>query len=112
MWSKQMNIWTLEKPEEIVINENYSPLIIYQMGEVGSSSVYASLKAANIPNSLFFTNQLSEIGFRQKEAWLSFSKIKEIPDDLEYFKKIRNIIDINREKYDWKIIKMKREYRS
>ena len=111
MWSKQINIWTLGKPEEIVLNENHSPLIICQMGEVGSSSIYASPKAASIPNFLFFTDQLSEIGFRQKEAWLSFGKIKEIPDYLVYFKKLRNIIDINREKYDWKIITMKREHR-
>ena len=99
----------LDKLRPIVINKTVPPVIIYQMGKVGSSSVYASLKSTDIPNSIFHVHQLSHTGFNRKEAWLKFSNIKKVPDDFKYSKKFRHIIDANREKMDWKIITLTRE---
>jgi hypothetical protein len=79
------------------------------MGKVGSSSVYAALKGAKIPNSILHVHQLSHKGFKRKEAWLKASDIKEIPGDLKYSKKLRQMIDTYRDKLDWKIITMTRE---
>lgn len=87
----------------------YTPILIYQMGKVGSSSVYASLKTANIPNSLFNIHQLSHNGFQRKESWLNFNNITNVHDELKYDKRIRSMIDSNRQKLDWKIITMTRE---
>lgn len=97
------------RPEEIIINKSAPPVLIYQMGKVGSISVYASLKNAGIPNSLFHVHQLSDEGLRKKEGWLRFNGIEKIPDDLRFFKQLRQVIDKNRTTCHWKIITMTRE---
>ena len=40
-------------------NHVASPIIIYQMGKVGSSTIQASLKKSNIPNSVFHCHHMS-----------------------------------------------------
>jgi len=53
-------------------NDNYPPIIIYQMGKVGSSSIHHALKSIGIKNPLFHSHSLSDKG---------------IKNSLEYFEK-------------------------
>lgn len=97
-----------DRPQEIILKKNYPPILIYQMGKVGSSSVYKALKSANIPNSCFHVHQLSDKGLREKEGWLKLNK-KKPTDEFRFFKKLKETIDINRDKLNWKILTMARE---
>ena len=45
-------------------NNNYPPIIIYQMGKVGSSSIYHALKSIDIKNPLFHSHSLSDKGIK------------------------------------------------
>lgn len=52
------------------------PIVIYQMGKVGSQSIYQALKSASIPNPLYHIHQLSkeslqrvEQQFRHRGLW-------------------------------------------
>ena len=95
-----------------ILGEIVDPILIYQMGKVGSSSVYRSLKHAGIPNSIFHVHQLSDKGIERKEKWLKYHNALDIPwvvEDLLYIKKFKESIETNRSKFQWKIITMTRE---
>lgn len=44
----------------VTSNTKYPLIIVYQMGKVGSRSVYRSLKKCGLPNSIVFVHSLSE----------------------------------------------------
>ncbi|MCU0286868.1 MAG: putative capsular polysaccharide synthesis family protein [Acidobacteria bacterium] len=100
------------KLQNIKIKKIVDPILIYQMGKVGSTSVYNSLKCAGISNSLFHVHQLSDEGIKRKEMWLKHHEALEIPwvkEDLQYIKKIKELITRNRSEFQWKIITMTRD---
>ncbi len=95
-----------------ILGEIVDPILIYQMGKVGSSSVYRSLKHAGIPNSIFHVHQLSDKGIENKKKWLKYHNALDIPwmvEDLLYIKKLKELIETNRSKFQWKIITLTRE---
>ncbi len=95
-----------------MITRIVDPILIYQMGKVGSSSVYKSLKKAGIRNSIFHVHQLSDKGIARKEGWLRYHNSLDTPEmieDLLYIKKLKESIDMNRWKFQWKIITMTRD---
>jgi len=88
------------------------PILIYQMGKVGSSSILASLKAERIPNSIFRIHQLSNKGFKRKIQWLCHHGATEVPErieDLLFIMKLRKVIHAHGDQFGWKIISMTRE---
>lgn len=94
---------------DITLND---PILIFQMGKVGSSSVYQSLKNAGIPNTIFHVHQLSDKGIGEKENWLKHHNALAphwVTEDLLYMKKIKNMVEVNRSKFQWKIITMTRD---
>lgn len=50
--------WLFSKPQEIFIEKENPPILVYQMGKVGSTSVVASLKEAGISNPVYHVHQL------------------------------------------------------
>jgi hypothetical protein len=94
------------------IGEIVDPILVYQMGKVGSSSVCKSLEHAGIPNTIFHVHQLSDKGIKRKEDWLRHHNALDIPwmlEDLQYIKKLKELIETKRSKFQWKIITMTRE---
>lgn len=44
-----------------MIDSNQSPILIYQMGKVGSKTVYESLKALNLATPVYHTHLLNKL---------------------------------------------------
>lgn len=89
-----------------------TPLLIYQMGKVGSSSVLQTLKKADRRHAIFHVHQLSERGIRRKEDWLRHFHSLHLPqmaEDLQFSRELRAWIDANRARVPWKIITMTRD---
>lgn len=108
----KLKIFPMNKLKRLDRIELNAPILIYQMGKVGSSSVFASLKKAGIPNSIIHIHQLSDEGIKQKERWFVHHKVDQPPlnfDDLTYIKKIKHIVETNRKKHEWKIISLTRD---
>lgn len=88
------------------------PLLIYQMGKVGSSSVYESLRHAGIGHSLFHVHQLSDKGIKRKQDWLAHFDALSLPwmeEGLRASRELRSWIDDSRERVPWKIITLTRD---
>jgi hypothetical protein len=104
------NLVIIENPTDF--RKLKDPILIYQMGKVGSSSVLASLKNANGLNTIFHIHQLSDTGIEKKAEWLSNHGVKDVPEmeaDLMFIKKLRTLIDSHRYDFQWKIITLTRD---
>jgi hypothetical protein len=79
--------------------ENFTihpPIIIYQMGKVGSSTIYSSLKSADIPNAIYQVHFLSLNGIKSTEAYLKSLK-EPTPSHLRISRALRYKLALNRE---------------
>lgn len=85
-----------------------SPVLIYQMGKVGSSSVYKSLKSERLRNPIFFVHFLSNDLIHYKQVYQN-SGIQAAPYHLELGMVLRNYILKNKRKLKFKIISMVRD---
>jgi tetratricopeptide (TPR) repeat protein len=82
------------------------PVVIYQMGKVGSTSVYESLKALNLDSPIYHVQYLTETGIKRIGNKNVDSRI---PRHLNESMQLRRLID-NRNKYNyWKIISFVRD---
>lgn len=85
-----------------------SPIIIYQMGKVGSTTIYNSLRAAKIPNPVFHLHVLSDDGHQ-----LSVLDYQRTRPDKPFYDHIRHSQIIRSKLTDknikWKIITLVRD---
>jgi len=95
--------------KQISFTNSTPPLLIYQMGKVGSSSIYKTLKQKKIPYNTVHVHRLSDTGLSIKERWLKYNNIIDIPADLRFFKQVRGEFDKKRNDLDWKVITLTRE---
>ncbi|ACL03292.1 hypothetical protein Dalk_1594 [Desulfatibacillum aliphaticivorans] len=80
--------WTRRK----IMKEDYSlhpPLVVYQPGGVGSSTVYDTLLAAGLPNRVFHVHYLSRKGIREAEKFHKTLPDPAIPDELRLSESLR-----------------------
>lgn len=85
----------------------FPPILIYQMGKVGSKAVEDSLAMAKLQNPLLHVHVLSEEGIRRGEL----SRRSEILGDAECWRNIflRNIVSDASSPIKWKVITLVRE---
>ncbi len=83
------------------------PILVYQMGKVGSHAVYSALQQANIPYPLFHVHFLSDTGLKLTENYLRKRSLP-VPPHLSIGKALRKRI-ISDENIRWKIITLVRE---
>jgi glycosyltransferase involved in cell wall biosynthesis/Tfp pilus assembly protein PilF len=82
------------------------PIVIYQMGKVGSTSVYESLKALNLDSPIYHVHYLTESGIKRiGNKNVDSRKPRHLNESMQ----LRRLID-NRNKYNyWKIISFVRD---
>lgn len=98
--------------ESLRINlQNFSKnpvILVYQMGKVGSSTVFRSLKNAYLPNPVYQVHFLSHNGIRNAEEYHLRSEHSRVPHHIRISKALRNKIDKTRN-VTWKIITLVRD---
>lgn len=60
----------------------FPPVIVFQMGNVGSSTIYETLLYSSLPNPVFHVHYLFKDGIRAAEQFHKMLKDKKIPDKL------------------------------
>lgn len=84
------------------------PIIVYTMGKVGSSTVYATLQNANPPNPIYHVHFLSHDGIKKAEKYHLRSKRVTPPHHIQLSKALRKKID-KAKGVQWQIIALVRE---
>ena len=84
------------------------PIIIYQMGKVGSSTISKSLKKAKLSNSVFHVHFLTQSGIEDAEKFHVINNVKLIPHHLRLSKMLRKKLESSRD-MPLKIITLVRE---
>jgi len=92
-----------------LVKDNIKPILIYQMGKVGSSTVYRSLKAARIQSPIIHCHFLSRENIRHVEHYFLSLPSQEVPDHIEKCKRLSNYIHRNMGKHRWKVITLVRD---
>ncbi|MFC2029459.1 putative capsular polysaccharide synthesis family protein [Chloroflexota bacterium] len=85
-----------------------SPIIVYQMGKVGSTTVYKSLKSAGLDCPVYHVHFLSHSGLKQAEEYFRSLEEPRLPAHIRRGKALRRRIDSN-SREEWKVITLVRE---
>lgn len=121
--------WLFKEPPEIIIDKNNPPILVYQMGKVGSTSVAHTLRESDIPNPVYHVHQLSYKGLdwnieKNKQRLQENRENRDLDDytrgythfyikylirQLENHKRLREKIDENLNVIPWKIITLYRD---
>ncbi|MBW2020574.1 MAG: hypothetical protein JRI58_11090 [Deltaproteobacteria bacterium] len=88
---------------------NITPILVYQMGKVGSITVYRSLKAAKIRNPIIHCHFLSRENIRNVEQYFLSLPSQEVPDHIEKCKRVSHYIHRNMKKHRWKVVTLVRD---
>jgi len=86
----------------------HPPILIYQMGKVGSKTVQRSLENAKIPDPIYHVHHLSDNGIRSAEEYLRKLGSKTL-SDLEYSKVLNRKTVREKATVQWRIITLVRE---
>jgi len=84
------------------------PIVIYQMGKVGSTTVCESLKNADLPNPVYHVHFLSHDGIKNAEEYFLGLQKGISPPHIKRSKMLRKKID-KKKGVQWKIITLVRE---
>jgi hypothetical protein len=85
-----------------------NPILIYQMGKVGSSSVLRSLESANLPNPIYHVHCLSDAGIKRAEDhYLSLRST--IPRHIRFCSILRDKVDKEFSNTQWQVVTLVRE---
>ena len=88
---------------------NSDPIIIYQMGKVGSTAVKTSLENSHIKNPIYHVHFLSWKAINEVEKLYLHKLRMKTPDHVIKSKQLRKFIDNNYNKFNWKIITLVRD---
>ena len=83
------------------------PVLIYQMGKVGSESIQASLSALNLPS--IHAHFLSWQNLRDVEKYYLRRPHAKVPEHIIRSKRLRAIMDKTWGRIQWKVITLVRE---
>jgi len=86
----------------------YPPVIIYQMGKVGSTALLESLQTTDIPNMVYSAHFLSHKGMDDAEKYFLSQSKPTIPNHLKFSRLLRRKIDKTKG-ICWKIITLVRD---
>ena len=82
--------WILQRRK--ILKQDFSlhpPVVVYQMGSVGSSTVYETLLLSGIKNPVFHVHYLYDQGIRAAERFHKNLGWKKTPDDLRLYETLR-----------------------
>lgn len=82
-----------------------SPILVFQMGKVGSSSVFESLKYLGLKNPIFHIHYLSPSGIEHVER----SNSGQTPRHILESRYLRNVLEKGHPGQKWKIVSLVRE---
>jgi GT2 family glycosyltransferase/Flp pilus assembly protein TadD len=91
-----------------MINQS-DPIIIYQMGKVGSTSVKSSLENLNLSNPVYQIHFLSWKTVKEVEKFYLHKPHVKFPGHIIQSKTLRKLIDQNDKSLRWKIITLVRD---
>ena len=105
----QMNFILFDIQQQI-FNYSANPIIIYQMGKIGSSSVFYSLKKVKRSHPIFHCHYISHEHIQQIDEYYK-SINKSNSNTIYVTKKMGNFLrnKINSGRYHWKIISLVRD---
>ena len=93
----------------IQLNNTYPPILIYQMGKVGSSSIRKSLQNLNLQNPIAYIHYLSWSSIQSVEQYYLKQSTSEVPSHIQFSKEVRKMIDQFLGKIRFKIISLVRD---
>ena len=93
------------------LNETYPPLLIYQMGKVGSLSIYHSIKQCRLKSPVYHLHVLSEDGVKALDCVIrdSFTKTRYVPEHLITSEFFRPYLCVRHPKIRCKVITLVRD---
>jgi len=92
-----------------LINFNKTPpVLIYQMGKVGSMAIYASLLKARLPTLTYHVHVLSSGGIQEIESCYSYLNDDSVSEMLQWGRMLHGKV-LNHRQDQWKIITLTRE---
>ena len=92
----------------VQISKKYSPILVYQMGKVGYSTIHASLSAIMTNNHVYSIHYLSSSSIQSVERYY-LKKSKPVPSHIKNSKQIRQFIDKYLGQIRFKIITLVRD---
>lgn len=84
------------------------PILIYQMGKVGSSAIQKSLEHSGLPNPIYHVHALSDAGIKADGEYYQ-DHLARVPREIALARILRRQIDKYRSKAHFKIITLVRE---
>jgi hypothetical protein len=84
------------------------PIVIYQMGKVGSSTVYRSLANVKLSGPIYHVHFLSQEGIDNAERYFLSLQTPQVPEHIERSRQLRKRLDRGKDT-QWKIITLVRE---
>jgi len=94
---------------EVIIDPQKPPVLVYQMGKVGSKTIANSLYYSRVPHYVYNAHCLSENGLKEMELGFLRKGITDFPQHFYRFKEISRKVKEHRYAIDWKIITLTRE---
>ncbi|MCF8055236.1 MAG: glycosyltransferase [Desulfocapsa sp.] len=91
------------------LEENETVYLIYQMGKVGSSSIYKALKEHYPSVPIYHIHFLEPTRLRDSITWHNENNFPQLPEHLLVSKKLGKLLSENKEKIKWKIISLARD---
>lgn len=89
--------------------ERHAPILIYQMGKVGSTAVVHSLKRAHINREVYHVHFLSSMGIQEAERYHRQVGKLQTPYHIRFSKILSRKIAKSKSKVQWKIITLVRD---
>jgi glycosyltransferase involved in cell wall biosynthesis/ubiquinone/menaquinone biosynthesis C-methylase UbiE len=103
------NILWQKSAQAINKAQDQPPVLIYQMGKVGSSTILNSLKQCGFKNHIYHIHFLSEINIKRTEKAIRKSLSPKTPQHLKESVSVRQQIDNKSRRIKWKIITLVRD---
>jgi glycosyltransferase involved in cell wall biosynthesis len=91
------------------LQEKDTAFLIYQMGKVGSSSIYKALKEQYPTVPIYHIHYLEQTRLRDSITWHNENNFPQLPEHLLVSKALGNFLSKNKQKIKWKIISLARD---
>jgi glycosyltransferase involved in cell wall biosynthesis len=91
------------------IGKGDTVLLVYQMGKVGSTSVYRSLCRKELPLPIYQVHYLSEKRLEEAVYWHTVNGFRYLPEHIAVAQGLRKFIGKHKQDVQWKIISLVRD---
>ena len=91
------------------LKENDSVFLIYQMGKVGSSSIYKALKEHHLSSPVYQLHYLDPTSLQESVAWHNANNFSQLPEHLQVSEAMATFLAKDQDRVRWKIISLVRD---